>query len=63
MQPDFVDTGDSGQVDLGVLFNSVGISFSDKKRQRPDSVQEELGAIQRTPSRAAFPRRARFELR
>jgi hypothetical protein len=45
MQTDFVDAGDSGQVALGVLFNSVVIPFSDKKRQRPDSVQEELGVV------------------
>jgi hypothetical protein len=42
---DFANAGDSGQVVLGVLFNSVGIPFSDKKSQRPDSVQEELGVV------------------
>ena len=43
LQPDFVEANDSAQVALGYLFKKVGIPFSEKKRQRPESVQNELG--------------------
>ena len=45
MQPDFADAGDSGQIALGTLFERVGIPFSEKKRQHPETVQEELGVV------------------
>ena len=45
LQPDFADTGDSGQIALGTLFERVGIPFSEKKRQHPETVQEELGLV------------------
>ena len=43
MQPDFAAAGDSAQVALGHLFKKVGIPFSEKKRQRPAALQQELG--------------------
>ena len=43
LQPDFVDAGDSAQQAIGALFKSVGIPFSDKKRQHPATTQDELG--------------------
>ena len=38
-----MEANDSAQVALGYLFKKVGIPFSEKKRQRPESVQNELG--------------------
>ena len=43
LQPDFVEANDSAQVALSYLFKKAGIPFSEKKRQRPESVQDELG--------------------